>query len=149
MREHNKSRIALITGRYAARQGERRRGERGAFDDAFRAARDEVIRPALEEIAAELRAVGHAPEVVCDAAIETPSIELALGIRGAEALPGADLVGFSVIQRREDPEVLAYLVVRPPAMDLLRFATPAEITAYQVEQLVIDAIEHVFACRSV
>lgn len=148
MKEHSRSRIALITGRYAAREQERQGSDRRAFDDAFGAARDAVILPALEEIAAELRAAGHAPRIVCDGAAEAPSVELTLGIRGVDAAPGADLVGFSVIQRREVPEVLAYLVVRPPAMDLLRFADPAEITGYQVEQLVIDAIEHVFACHA-
>lgn len=150
MKEHTKSRIALITGRYAARQRDKRDGDRRAFDDAFRAAREEVIRPVLEEIAAELRAAGHAPRVTFDGAPETPSIELALGIAGAEADgPEADRVVFSVIQRTPVPEILAYLVVRPPPMDLLRFAEPAEIKAYQVEQLVVDAIEHIFACRSV
>ncbi|MGK3994103.1 hypothetical protein [Sorangium sp. So ce1024] len=149
MRDHSKHRLALITGRYAARQREKQEGDRQAFDDAFRAARDAVIRPVLEEIAAELRAAGHAPRVACDEAPETPSVELLLGIRGASAAPRGDLIAFSVIQRRAAPEILVYLVVRPPPMDLLRFASADEITAVQVEQLAIDAIEHIFACRSI
>lgn len=149
MRDHSKNRLALITSRYAARQREKLEGDRRAFDDAFRAARDAVIRPVLEEIAAELRAGGHAPRVVCDEAPETPSVELLLGIRGVSAAPRGDLIAFSVIQRRAAPEILAYLIVRPPPMDLLRFASADEITAVQVEQLAIDAIEHIFACRSI
>ncbi len=149
MREHSRHRLSLITGRYAARQVDKQERDRKAYDDAFRAARDGVIRPVLEEIAAELRAAGHAPRVAYDEAHEAPSVELVLGIRGVSASPGMDLVGFSVIARREIPEILAYLVVKPPPMDLLRFAAPAEITAYQVEQLVIDAVEHIFACRSI
>ncbi|WP_437989864.1 hypothetical protein [Sorangium sp. So ce145] len=149
MRDHSRHRLALITSRYAARQQEKLAGDRRAFDDAFRAVSGEVIRPVLEEIASELRSAGHVPRIALDEEPEAPSIALELGIRGASASPGADRIAFSVIQRREAPEVLAYLIVRPPPMDLLRFASPAEITAYQVEQLVIDAIEHIFACRSV
>ncbi|AUX22700.1 hypothetical protein SOCEGT47_032060 [Sorangium cellulosum] len=149
MRDHSKNRLALITGRYAARQQEKAAGDRRAFDDAFRAVRGEVILPVLGEIAAELRSAGHAPRIALDEAPETPSVALALGIRGVTAAPGTDLIAFSVIQRREAPEILAYLVVKPPPMDLLRFASPADITAYQVEQLVVDAIEHIFACRSI
>lgn len=149
MRDHSRNRLALITSRYAARQQERAAADRRAFDDAFRAVRGEVILPVLEEIAAELRSAGHAPRIAFDEAPETPSVELALGIQGAAGSPGADRVAFAVIERREVPEVLAYLVVEPPPMDLLRFASPAEITGYQVEQLVIDAIEHIFACRSI
>jgi hypothetical protein len=34
-------------------------------------------------------------------------------------------------------------------MDLLRFSSPAELTTDQVEQIVVDAIEHIFSCHSV
>jgi hypothetical protein len=149
VREHSKSRIALITGRYAARQREKHQDDRRVFDGSFRAIRDAVIRPVFEEIAAELRAAGPDPRITCDGALEAPSVELVLGIQGVQAPPGSDIVGFSVISRREVPEVLAYLVVRAPPMDLIRFAYPTDIAAYQVEQIVLDAIEHVFACRSI
>jgi len=147
VREQSKNRLSLITGRYAARQREKQEEAKEAFDDAFRAAREAIIAPVLEDIAAELRSSGHAPRITRDGATETPSIELLLGIAGKEERPGADLIGFSVIRRRERPEVLAYLVVKPPPMDLLRFAATAEITADQVEQIVIDAIEHIFSCH--
>jgi hypothetical protein len=147
VREHSKHRLALITKRYAARQDEKRVGDRRAFDDAFRAARDAVIRPVLEEIAAELGRAGHAPRVACDAAHETPSIELVLGVAGAHG--SEDRVVFSVIKRRESPEILAYLVVHPPPMDIVRFASADELTPDQVEQLVVDAVEHIFAYHSV
>jgi hypothetical protein len=149
VREHSKHRLALITKRYAARQGERRVDDRRAFDDAFRAARDAVIRPVLEEIAGELGRAGHAPRIVCDAAHETPSIELILGIAGLSGASSEDRVVFSVIKRRESPEILAYLVVHPPPMDIVRFASADELTPDQVEQLVVDAVEHIFAYHSV
>lgn len=149
MRDHSRHRLALITNRYAARQKDKQGDDRRAYHDAFRAARDAVIRPVLDEIAAELVKAGHAPRVAIDEAHETPSIELVLGIAGVNAEAGADLVGFSVIERRDVPEILAYLIVRPPPMDIVRFASASELTPYQVEQLVVDALEHIFACRSV
>jgi hypothetical protein len=149
VKEHSRNRLALITDRYAARQQEKQEGDRPAFHDAFRAARDAVIRPVFQEIADELAKAGHAPLIVDDGARETPSIELSLGIKGAPPVPSADRIGFSVIERREQPEILAYLVVRPPPMDIVRYASADEINAYAVEQLVIDAIEHIFACHSV
>jgi hypothetical protein len=149
VKEHNRHRLALITGRYATRLAEKQAASAQAFDDAFRAVREAIIRPVLEEAAAELRGAGHAPRVTIDGSEERPSIELHLGMRGLPDIPEKNLIAFSVIRRREAPEVLAYLVVRPPPMDLVRFADPSEITAETVEQLVIDSIEHIFACHSV
>jgi hypothetical protein len=149
VKEHNKNRLELITGRYAARRREKQSDGGRTFEEGFRAVREAVIRPVLEEIAAALGNAGHAARVTRDEATETPSIELVLGIRGAKALAGSDVVGFSVIRRRDAPEILAYLIVKPPPMDLIRFAAPAEITPEQVEQIAIDAVEHIFACHSV
>jgi len=149
VKDHNKNRLATITGRYAARQREKAALDRSAFDAAFVATRDAVIRPVMEEIAAELRSAGHEAIVQNDRAKETPSIELTLGIGGKKPSEEGDRIVFAVITRRPTPEVLAYLTVKPPALDLLRFASPSEITAEQVEQIVVDAVEHVFACRSI
>ncbi|MRG94291.1 hypothetical protein [Polyangium spumosum] len=149
MKEQNKNRLSTITGRYAARQREKAAPDRCAFDAAFVEARERVLRPVFEDFAAELRAAGHEAIVVDDGAKETPSIELVLGIGGAKPKAEGDRVAFVVITRRPTPEVLAYLVVRPPPLDLLRYASPSAITAGEVEQVLIDAIEHIFACHSV
>ncbi|MDI1445073.1 hypothetical protein [Polyangium sp. 6x1] len=149
MKEQNKNRLATITGRYASRQREKAALDRKAFDAAFVEVREKVLRPVLEDIAAELRGAGHAAVVVDDGAKETPSIELVLGIGGKKPTDEGDRIAFVVIMRRPDPEVLAYLVVRPPALDIVRFASPSDISAEQVEQILIDAVEHIFACHSV
>jgi hypothetical protein len=135
--------------RYAARRREVVTTDGAAFLRAFEEARERVLRPILEEFAAELRRVGHEPRIAIDEAAEAPSIELVLGLRGADVPPGSNLVGFSVIRWTGAPEVLAYLVVRPPPMDLERFASPEEIDANQAEQMVLDAIEHVLACNAI
>lgn len=149
MNEQNKHRIARITERYAARKGPPQNPDRAAFDEAFRAAQTAVIEPIFDEIAAELRAAGHAPELLIDAERELPSVTLRLGIHGvSHADPNNDRIAFMVIARRPALEILAYLVVRPPPMDLLRFASANELSRDKVEQLVVDAVEHIFACRS-
>ena len=149
MKEQNKNRLATITGRYATRQREKAVLDRRAFDAAFVEAREKVLRPVFEDIAAELRSAGHIATIVDDGAKETPSIELVLGIGGGKPKDEGDRIAFVVITRREKPEVLAYLVVKPPPMDLVRYAAPADIRAEEVEQLLVDAVEHVFACHSV
>ena len=80
-----------------------------------------------------------------DESPEAPSIELHLGIQGRAP---ANLVRYAVIARREAPFVLASLDVSGPALDLVRFADPREITPESVEQLVVDAVEHIFACNA-
>ncbi|MDC3952519.1 hypothetical protein [Polyangium jinanense] len=149
MKEQNKNRLATITGRYASRQREKAALDRRAFDEAFVEVREKVLRPVFEDIADELRGAGHTAVVAIDGATETPSIELVLGIGGNTTKDAHDRVAFVVITRRPAPEVLAYLVVRPPALDLVRFASPSDITAEQVEQILVDAVEHIFACHSV
>lgn len=149
MKEQNKNRLSTITGRYASRQREKATLDRSSFDAAFVEAREKVLRPVFEEFAAELRERGHEAIVVTDGAKETPSIELVLRISGAKSRAEGDRIAFVVIARRAAPEVLAYLVVRPPPLDLLRYASPSDITAEEVEQILIDAVEHIFACHSV
>lgn len=134
--------------RYDARLIDKAASARGPFDDAFRRVRDAVIRPVMEACAAELRAGGHAPAITMDEGSETPSIALHAGLRGAR--PDADnVVAFCVIHRSGVPEVLSYLTATPPPMDLQRYASPDEITADHVEQLVVDALEQIFAVAGV
>jgi hypothetical protein len=147
--DSSRHRISLITARYAARQAEKYAGDRRAFDESFRAVAARVIRPVMDEIARELREAGHAPRVAIDEFRETPSIELALGVRGAPEEGGMNRIGFAVIDRRGRPEVLVYLVVRPPPMDIVRFESPDEIAPDFVEQKLVDSLEHIFACHSV
>jgi hypothetical protein len=149
MKEHNRLRLERMSARYDAHRHAEEASDDAAFLRAFDEARERVIRPMMEELAVELRKAGHAPRIAIDEAAEKPSIELCLGLKGAAAEAGWNLVGFCVIRWRAVPEVLAYLVVRPPPMDLMRYASPAEIDAGHVEQLLVDAAEHVFACNEI
>lgn len=59
-------------------------------------------------------------------------------------LPEGHRLGFQVIDRGLGLEVLAYLEASPPVTDVRRFQ-PAALTEDVVEQVVVDALEHIFA----
>ncbi len=144
MHDQRKARLARSAGRYLARTGELPPDD-PAFDEAFESVRDAVVRPIFDEVAATLRASGLDPRVELDDADERPSVFLVLGTTPD---PRCDRVGFSVIRRRGVREVLAYLVVSPPPTDLRRYAHPTELVADHVEQLTVDAVDHILACRA-
>jgi len=149
MKEQNRLRLERMSTRYEARQKEKAESDEERFVRAFGEARDRIIRPLMEEVAEELRRAGHSPEITIDEAAEKPSIELCLGLRAASKKRGSNVVGFYVIRWESFPEVLSYLVVKPPPMDLMRFASPEEISRDYVEQMLVDAVEHIFACNSI
>lgn len=148
MKDQNRLRIARLAERYARRRVETASRDDEGFARAFDDVRREVLRPVLEEVAAELRRCGHEPSIAVDVGAETPSIELRLGLAGAPSA-APNRVGFCVIRRDESPmQVLAYLEATPPVFDLVRFARPSDIGPDQAEQLVVDAVEHIIAVNT-
>jgi hypothetical protein len=58
-------------------------------------------------------------------------------------------VGFCVVHRGSEPlEIQGYLVARPPPFDLDRYARPADLRPEIVEQVLLDAVEHLLACNA-
>ncbi len=147
MKEQNRLRLGRLTARYADRIEAKQTSDESSFLREFEEVRDRVLRPAMEEIATELRAAGHKPEILLDKGPETPSIELALGLHKG---PGKrNVVGFCVIRWSNYPlQILAYLEVNPPKFDLERFANAAELNENHVEQMVVDAVEHIISCNA-
>jgi hypothetical protein len=147
VREQNRLRIERLTARYEARLRDALAPGDADFARAFAEARARVILPQMEEIAAELRKAGHEPRVVLDGAC-TPGIELFLGLRAATA--PRNVIGVGVIREgAAAPEILAYLEVTTTRFDLQRFAQPAELTSPdRVEQLLVDAVEHLISCNT-
>ncbi len=149
MKEQNRFRIERMAARYAARQKEKSEADGERFLREFDEVRERILRPAMLEVKSELERAGHSPWIAIDEAAYKPSIELNLGLAGVPRTRGTNLCGFCVIRWNEFPEVLAYLVVAQPPMDLLRFASATEITQEYVEQMLVDSMEHVFACNSI
>lgn len=146
MKEHNRHRLALIDARFGRTNEERADGE--AFDDAFLRVANDVIRPVMNDVIAELEKLGHSPRIETGRLPHEgnsifPAIALYIGMRGRGEHSG--YVAFGVAREGTTTDVLAWLVVPPRPFDLLRYAHPNEIVADHVEQLLIDATEHLFA----
>ena len=146
MKEHNRHRLALIDARFGHAKTSALGEE--AFEDAFLRVCGEVIRPVMEDVASELEKLGHAPYIEMgklwhEGEWISPTISLHLGIRGRKENSG--YVAFGVLRWDENPEVLAWLLVPPTPFDLLRYDHPNNIAADQVEQLLVDAAEQLFA----
>ncbi|WP_437602150.1 hypothetical protein [Sorangium sp. So ce590] len=147
MKEHNRLRIERLTARYARRIEAARAPAEVDFLREFDDLRERLLRPPMEELAAELRRAGHAPRIVIDEGHDTPSIELALGLRDARA--SRNVVGFCVIRWTGYPlQILAYLEVNPTPFDLERFARAADIGPDRVEHLLVEAIEQIIVCNA-
>ncbi len=147
MKEHNRLRIERLAARYARRLEEARAPAEADFLREFDDLRERLLRPQMEEFAGELRKAGHAPRIVLDEGHDTPSVELALGLREARA--SRNVVGFCVIRWAGHPlQILAYLEVNPTPFDLERFARAADVGPERVEQLLVEAIEHIMACNA-
>lgn len=154
MREQTKQRLEMIHRRFAPQVApEAPTGE--TFEEAFARVREAVLRPVLEDVAAELRALGHAPEVSCEPVthegrVAEHAIALRLGIRGAPSSRKNHVV-FGVLRwapggkPAPEPEVLAFHEKDTTPFDLFRWAHPDAITADAAEQLLVDSIEALFA----
>jgi hypothetical protein len=149
MKDVNRLRLERLTARYADRLDAQRLtpGAEAEFERAFREHAERVIRPVMDEFAEGLRKAGHSPSILVDEAESKPSIELALGLRGSKG--SQDRVGFCVLRWVGYPiQLLAYLVVEPPPFDLQRFETAAQLERGMLEQMIMDAIEHIISCKS-
>lgn len=147
MREHNRLRIERLTARYARRIEETRAPAEADFLREFDELRERVLRPQMEEVAAELCKAGHGARIVLDEGHEKPSIELALGLRGGKG--SRNVVGFCVIRWAGYPlQILAYLEVHPPPFDIERFARAADIGPERVEHILVEAVEHILLCNA-
>ena len=147
MKEHNRLRIARLTARYAERRKQPSSIEPAVFLTEFEARCHHVLQPVLEEVAAELRCAGHDPQIVRGSDPSRPSLELALGLQGAQAK--RNVVGFTVIHRAGHPlEIQSYVEVTPPPFDLDRFTDPRQLTAEVAERIVLEGLEHVLSCNA-
>ncbi|APR88368.1 hypothetical protein A7982_13717 [Minicystis rosea] len=148
MKETTRIRLSIIEARYGRRApADASDGELAAsFEDDFRKARDERIAPLLQEIGATLAAGGHEHRVAIDEGARRPSVELHLSprTRSAEARPASVIRMFSITEgaRRE---IIAEVQLGRKVVELTRFREISELRAEVLEQMVVDAVEQVFA----
>lgn len=153
MKEQTKIRMEMITARYAKRltdagnAGELVAARKAEFMRGFERVRAEVLRPAMEAIGAELIRAGHGFRVDLGDTPEHMSIELHLILTSAPRASAKVIRLFALKEIERRPEVVAEVEMERNPMELTRFLQIDEITPEVVEQMLVDAIEQVFACN--
>jgi hypothetical protein len=153
MKEQTRIRLATITGRYARRlaeagnSGELVAARQAEFLRGFERVCADVLRPAMETIGAELTRAGHGYRVDQGDTEERLSIEFHLLLTGAPSRSEKVIRLFSPKGTGGRPEVVAEVEMEHNQMELTRFLQIDEITPEVVEQMLVDAIEQVFACN--
>ncbi len=147
MKERSLIRLGAIAERFGSRILEAEAARNAApesFFPAFEQAKQAVILPVFRETAQEIERLGHrAAVVVDDSNSERPSVTLRLFLTSLR--PAGHRVAFLVIDRGKGLQVLACLEATAIVTDIARY-TPAELTRDVVEQVTVDAVEHIFSC---
>ncbi len=153
MKEQTQIRMEMITARYAKRlseagnAGELVAARQAEFLRGFERLRAEVLRPAMEAIGAELVRAGHGYRVDLSDTSAQATIELYLVLTGAPSRSDKVIRLFCLKGTVARSEVVAEVEMERNPMELTRFLQIAEITVEVVEQMLVDAIEQVFACN--
>ena len=155
MKEQTQLRLATITARHARRLAESgieadaaasaAEARERAFFDGFDRSRAEILRPAMTEIGAQLEAAGHGYRIEERIESGRPLIELHLLILGARAGSKNLIRLFAWKDSEGRPEIVAEVeMVRSP-MELTRYQEIEALTREVAEQMLVEAIEQVFA----
>ena len=151
MKEQTQIRLATITARHAKRLAESgvdasaAAARERAFFTEFDRLRAEILRPAMVEIGAQLEDAGHGYRI--DERVESgrPLIELHLLILGAHRGSKNLIRLFAWRDSEGRPEIVAEVeMVRSP-MELTRYQEIEALTREVAEQMLVEAIEQVFA----
>jgi hypothetical protein len=147
MKEQNRIRIHLITSRYKNRRNGPADSDRAAgfFRDVERVIAS-GIRPVMEDLGEELRHAGHYYRIELDVAEHRPSIDFVLLLAGANADAKNIIRFFAWRSPEKELEVVSEIEMKH-IMEITRHKRLDEITRDVIEQLLVDAVEHIFACN--
>ncbi len=153
MKEQTRIRMEMITARYARRltkagnAGELVAARHEKFLRGFERVRADVLRPAMQAIGGELEKAGHGYRVDLGDADDRLSIDLHLILTGAPSRADKVIRLFSLKASASRSEVVAEVEMEGNPMELTRFLQIEEITPDVVDQMLVDAVEQVFACN--
>lgn len=143
MNEQTRIRLGIIAARFGKRS-DAPVDSAQAWLAEYEALRAGVLRTAMTEIGEVLAADGHRCQVVLDIDPEARSIDLVVAPWGAPEKERR--VRFFA---RRDPhrgwQVVAHIWLLQSPSELTRFERPGEVTAEVAEQILVDAIEQLFA----
>jgi hypothetical protein len=144
MQDRTAQRLSNIDARFGEmirRREAEHTSEPAAFHLAFDKARRDVIVPVFEELARALEERGHRGLVELS---EAPSASATLRLFLRSSRPLGHRIVFEVIDRGLGLQVLAFLEASPPVTDIARYR-PEDLSRDVVEQVAMDALEHIFA----
>lgn len=143
MNEQTRIRLGIIAARFGKRSD-------APVDSAqvwlaeYEALRAGVLRTAMSEIAEVLAGDGHRCEVVLDGDPEARSIDLVVAPWGA-AEKERRIRFFARDDPRRGWQVVGHIWLLQSPSELTRFGHPSEVTTEVAEQILVDAIEQLFA----
>lgn len=148
MKEQNRLKLQRLSERYDRRAKQRQCVGEADIRRDFISLCDGLLQRLMEEVASELRKAGHTPRIIRMRAPDEPTIELDLGLWGDQQY--RNVVGFTLIHWTDEPlQILAYLEARrPPPFDLERFSRASDVGSELVEQLLVNAVEHIISCNA-
>ena len=146
MNEQNRLRLAGSrqgTRAATAHGAEARPTKRRRVPRRFRARRDEVLRPVMEEVGAQLRR--QATASACAGGAEaSPAVDFRVLIAGRG--DSKDTIRFFAHKDTvRGWQVIAEIELKRSPVELTRFEVAEEITRDVAEQLLVDAVEQMFA----
>lgn len=148
MNEPNRLRLERITARHAKQTARARSEADGATDAAFLAAftdvRDEVLRPVMTEVGAQLKAAGYNFEIRPAGDEGSPGVDF--HILMPERGDSKDTIRFFALKDAERGwQVVGELDLKRSPVELTRFEAMEDITHDVVEHLIVDAVEQMFS----
>ena len=146
MHELRKLRLSRITTRHAklTAEGQRDAESDAAFLAGFARARDEVLRPVMEEVGAQLAAAGYGFRISLGGTDGSPSVDFHIVIpnRGASK----DTIRFFAHKDEgRGWQVIGEIELKRSPVELTRFEATEPVTRDRAEQLIVDAVEQMFA----
>ena len=155
MKDQTRIRLKIIEARYGgARSGRPPSAEDLAADrarqlyDGFRRVREGMLVPILEDIGSALVEAGHGHRVDIDVGERLPSLEWHLLLRNARAGATNVIRMFPRVGQDLGCEIIAEVQLDRTLIELTRFQTIDELTPEVAEQMIVDAVEQVFACNA-
>lgn len=143
MNERTKVRLDIIASRFGRRRDPSPDATQ-AWLDAYEALRRGVLRTAMSEIGEALSRDGHPAEVVLDVEPELRSIDLVI-VPWGDGLEARRVRFFARQDAPRGPQIVAHVWLSQSPAEMMRFEHPREVTADVAEQILVDAIEQLFA----
>ena len=146
MHELSRLRLSRITTRHAklTAEGQRDAESDAAFLAGFARARDEVLRPVMEEVGAQLEAAGYGFRISLDSTEGSPAVDFHIVIPGRDDFKDT-IRFFAHKDALRGWQVIAEIELKRSPFELTRFEANDQITRDRAEQLIVDAVEQMFA----